>query len=136
MSNNYSCPECRSKINIGNSFVLAVKSPHNERGLVFLDTELGSYTKKTHPDFTLVEGVQYKFYCPVCHFKLNKADNPHLVKVHMSDDSGKEFEINISNIIGEHCTYKIEEKRVDAYGPDAERYRKYLDLPTEFHKYL
>ena len=54
----------------------------------------------------------------------------------MSDDAGKEFEINISNIIGEHCTYKIEEKKVEAYGPDAKRYSKYLDLPTEFHKYL
>jgi hypothetical protein len=136
MSNNYSCPECKSKMNIGSSLVFSAKSPDNERGLIFLDTELGSYTKRTHPDFELQEGADYKFYCPVCHFKLNKADNPHLVKVYMSDDTGKEFEINISNIIGEHCTYKIEEKKVEAFGPDAERYRKYLDLPTEFHKYL
>ena len=123
-------------MNIGSSLVFSAKSPDNERGLIFLDTELGSYSKRTHPDFELQEGVQYKFYCPVCHFKLNKTDNPHLVKVHMSDDAGKEYEINISNIIGEHCTYKIEEKRVEAYGPDADRYSKYLDLPTEFHKYL
>ncbi len=54
----------------------------------------------------------------------------------MTDDSGKEFEINISNIIGEHCTYKIQDKSAEAFGPDAERYRKYLDLPLEYHKYL
>jgi hypothetical protein len=136
MTNNYSCPECKSRMNIGSSLVFSAKSPNNERGLIFLDTELGSYTKKTHPDFELKEGVDYKFYCPVCHFKLNKADNPHLVKMYMSDDTGKEYEINISNIIGEHCTYKITEKKVEAYGPDAERYRKYLDLPSEFRKYL
>ena len=136
MSNSYSCPECRGKMNIGSSLVFSAKSPDNERGIIFLDTELGSYSKQTHPDFVLQEGVEYKFYCPICHFKLNKAESHHLVKVHMTDDSGKEFEINISNIIGEHCTYKIEEKRVEAYGPDADRYKKDLDLPSEFHKYL
>lgn len=136
MSNNYSCPECKSKMNIGSSLVFSAKSPHNERGLIFLDTELGNYTKRTHPDFTLHEGMEYNFYCPVCHFKLNKTDYPNLVKVYMSDDTGKEFEINISNIIGEHCTYKIQEKKVEAFGPDAEKYRKYLDLPPEYLKYL
>ncbi|MDF1573811.1 MAG: hypothetical protein P1P86_01285 [Bacteroidales bacterium] len=136
MSNNYSCPECKSKINIGNSLVLSAKSPSNDRGLIFLDTELGNYTKTTHPDFKLQEGVEYKFYCPVCHFKLNLADRFNLVKIHMSDETGKEVEILISNIIGEHCTYKIQEKKVDAYGPDAKRYSQYLDLPPEYHKYL
>lgn len=136
MSNNYSCPECKSKMNIGSSLVFSAKSPDNKRGLLFLDTELGNYTKKTHPDFELQQGVEYKFYCPVCHIKLNKAENPNLVKVHMTDDTGKEFEINISNIIGEHCTYKIKEKSVEAFGPDAGRYSKYLDLPSEYHKYL
>ena len=136
MSNNYSCPECKSMMNIGSSLVFSAKSPHNERGLIFLDTELGNYTKRTHPDFNLHEGMEYNFYCPVCHFKLNKADYPNLVKVYMSDDTGKEFEINISNIIGENCTYKIQEKKVEAFGPDAEKYRKYLDLPPEYLKYL
>ena len=136
MSNTYSCPECNGKMNIGNSLVFSAKSPDNERGIIFLDTELGSYAKKTHPEFVLQEGVQYKFYCPICHFKLNKEESANLVKVYMTDDAGKEFEINISNIIGEHATYKIEEKKITAFGPDAERYRKYLDLPTEFHKYL
>jgi len=136
MPNNYSCPECKSKMNIGSSLVFSAKSPDNKRGLIFLNAELGNYTKTTHPDFQLRKGVEYKFYCPVCHFKLNKEDKSNLVKVHMTDESGKEFEINISNIIGEHCTYKIQEKKVEAFGPDAKRYSKYLDVPTENHKYL
>ena len=136
MPNNYSCPECKSKMNIGSSLVFSAKSPGNERGLIFLNAELGNYTKTTHPDFQLREGVEYKFYCPVCHFKLNKEDKSNLVKVHMTDESGKEFEILISNIIGERCTYKIQEKKVEAFGPDAKRYSKYLDVPPEYHKYL
>lgn len=136
MPNSYSCPECKSKMNIGSSLVFSAKSPRNERGLIFLNTELGGYTKTTHPDFQLEEGVEYKFYCPVCHFKLNKEENFNLVRVHMSDESGKEYEIIISNIIGEHCTYKIREKTVEAYGPDAKRYSQYLDVPPEYHKYL
>ncbi len=80
--------------------------------------------------------MEYKFYCPVCHFKLNKEENFNLVKVHMTDDNGKEVEINISNIIGEYCTYKIQEKKVESFGPDAKRYRNYLDVPDEYRKYL
>jgi hypothetical protein len=123
-------------MNIGSSLVFSAKSPQNERGLIFLDTELGNYTKTTHPDFQLKEGVEYKFYCPVCHYKLNKEENFNLVRVYMTDESGKEVEINISNIIGEQCTYKIQEKKVEAYGRDAKRYSQYLDVPPEYHKYL
>lgn len=136
MANNFYCPICQSNINIGNSLVFSAKSPENEKGLIFLDTELGNYIKTTHPDFKLKEGVEYKFYCPVCHAKLNKTENPNLVKMFMTDESGNEFEINISNIIGEHCTYKIKDRETEAYGPDAERYRKYLDVPGEYRKYL
>ncbi len=136
MPNNYSCPECKSKMNIGSSLVFSVKSPENERGLIFLDSELGNYSKTTNPSFKIHEGVEYKIYCPVCHFKLNKEENFNLIKVHMTDENGKEVEINMSNIIGEHCTYKIQEKKVEAFGPDAKRYSQYLDLPPEYHKYL
>jgi len=136
MANNYFCPVCRSNMNIESSLVFSAKSPDNHKGLVFLNTELGDYTKTTHPDFDLQDGIEYKFYCPVCHAKLNKEDNPNLVQVYMTDETGKEFEINISNIIGEHCTYKIQDKKAEAFGPDAEHYGKYLDVPMEYHKYL
>ncbi|MFH0759326.1 MAG: hypothetical protein V2B15_18715 [Bacteroidota bacterium] len=136
MANNYFCPVCKSNMNIGNSLVFSAKSPDNVKGLVFLNTELGDYTKTTHPDFELQKGVEYKFYCPVCHANLNKKDIPNLVKVLMTDESGTEYEINISNIIGEYCTYKILDKKTEAFGPDADHYRKYLDLPGEYRKYL
>ncbi len=75
MSNNYYCPNCRCNMNIGNSLVISVKSPDNERGLMFLETELGDYNKQTHPEFKLKKGVEYKFYCPACHAKLNMEEN-------------------------------------------------------------
>ncbi|RPI46182.1 MAG: hypothetical protein EHM46_00890 [Bacteroidetes bacterium] len=136
MANNFYCPICRSNINIGNSVIFSAKSPDNEKGLILLDTELGNYTKTTHPDFKLKYGVEYNFYCPVCHAKLNKSENPNLVKMFMVGEDGNEYEINISNIIGEHCTYKITDRVTEAYGPDADRYRKYLDVPGEYRKYL
>lgn len=136
MTNNYYCPICKSNMNIGNSVVISAKSPDNEKGLIFLDAELGNYTKTTHPEFKLQKGVEYKFYCPVCHAKLNRQDNSHLVGLHMTDETGKEYEIIISNIIGEQCTYKIKDKETEAYGPDADKYRKYIDVPSEYRKYL
>ncbi len=136
MSNNYFCPICKSNMNIGNSLIFSAKSPASKRGLLFLDTELGNYAKTTHPDFQLEEGVEYKFYCPVCHAKLNKEDNPNLVMVHMTDGDGKDLEIYISNIIGEHCTYKIKDRSGVAFGPHAAKYQKYLDVPMEYRKYL
>ena len=136
MSNNYYCPFCKCNMNIGSSLVLAVKSPTSERGILFLETELGDYNKTTHPEFHLKEGTGYKFYCPACHGTLNKENNPKLVKLHMVDEKGKQCEINISNIIGENFTYQIADKKVKVYGPDAGRYRKYLDVPAEYQKYL
>ena len=109
---------------------------HRDTPVIFLDTELGNYERTTHPEFKLNEGEEYNFYCPVCHFKLNKEDKPNLVMLHMTDNDGKECEINISNIIGEQFTFQIKDKEVRAYGPHAELYKKYLDVPEEDRKYL
>ena len=136
MSNNYYCPFCKCNMNIRNSLVFGVKSSSGERGIVFLETELGDYSRTTNPEFQLKEGEAYKFYCPACHAVLNKEEQRNLVRLHMTDEKGKESEIIISNIIGEQCTYKIQDKEVRAYGPDAERYRKYLDVPSEYRKYI
>jgi len=136
MANNFYCPYCKSNMNIDNSLVFGVKSTAGDRGILFLETELGDYGKTTHPEFQLREGEEYRFYCPACHACLNKKENSNLVKLFMTDEDGKESEINISNIIGEHCTYKIQDKDIKAYGPNAGRYSQYLDVPEEYQKYL
>ena len=63
MANNYYCPHCRSNMNIGNLLVLSANSSVNVRGILFLDTELGNYEKSSHPEFKLIEGEEYTFYC-------------------------------------------------------------------------
>lgn len=137
MANNFYCPFCKSNMNIESSIIFGLKSPSSgKRGILLLQTELGDYRRTTHPEFQLKEGEEYNFYCPACHAKLNKKANPNLVALFMTDEEGKECEINISNIIGEHATYKIQEKDVKAYGPNAGRYWKYFDVPEEYQKYL
>lgn len=136
MANDYLCPSCKSHMRVEDAFVFGVKSKEGERGIVFLHPELGNYTKTTHPSFKLIPGQDYNFYCPACHARLNTKDNPNLVMVHMSDSSGTVYELYISNIIDEKCTYKVQDKVVEAYGPDEDRYKKYFDLSPEYKKYL
>ena len=54
----------------------------------------------------------------------------------MADSNGMEYELYISNIIDEKCTFKVQDKNVEAYGPDVDRYKKYFDLSPEYKKYL
>jgi hypothetical protein len=61
---------------------------------------------------------------------------PHLVRIIMIDENGKEFDIYFSGIVGENCTYKISETGVEKTGPDAKLYDKYFDIPHEDRKYL
>lgn len=136
MDDDYLCPFCKCQMRIENAFVFGVKSKDGKRGIIFLDPELGNYSKTTHPSFKLVAGQDYKFYCPACHATLNTRENQNLVKVHMVDSKGTEYDLFISNIIDEKCTFKTRDKEIETFGPDAERYKKYFDLPQEYKKYL
>ncbi|MGE5348548.1 MAG: hypothetical protein ACM3NP_04625 [Actinomycetota bacterium] len=108
----------------------------SKRGLVFLNPELGNYTKTTHPSFELEPGSEYLINCPICHSQLNSMKYPHLVRIIMIDENGKEFDIYFSGIVGENCTYKISDTGVEKTGPDAKLYDKYFDIPSEDRKYL
>ena len=122
MTNNYFCPHCRSNMNIGNSLVFSAKSPQNERGLIFLDTELGNYTKRTHADFQLREGVEYKFYCPVCHESLvtDEADGLCAIDMQSSGDAHRVF---FSPVAGEKATFVISAEGMrTTYGNDFKKY--------------
>lgn len=132
---NFICPVCRAQLKIDNEIVLSAKSPYNEQGLIFLSGEVGDYSKKIHPDFEIRKGEQYKFYCPVCHAKLNDEEKAHMVKIHMEEDEVL-YDCYFSNIAGEEVTYKVREHEVEEYGFHKERYKKYFDVPDEYKKYL
>ena len=137
MAVQYICPICGGQLRVKNSILISAKSKTtNKRGLIFLDPEIGNYTKTTHPSFELQKGEECMIYCPICHTTLNREENPHLVKVNMIDDNNVEYDVFFSNVVGEECTYKIKDKKVEMLGPDAERYKHYFDIPPEDRKYL
>ena len=135
MAKDYLCPICKGQIRVKNSILLSAKSKQNEKGLIFLNAEVGDYSITTHPDFKIHEGEEYIFYCPICHAILNREENPNLVKIHMFD--GKDnYEIYFSSLAGEKSTYKISDKSIEQIGPDSNHYKQYFDVPDEYKKYL
>ena len=137
MAVEYLCKACRGVLNVKTSIIIsATKLNSTKRGLVYLNPELGNYTHTTHPTFNLEEGAEYMFNCPICHSQLNSTKYPHLVRIIMKDESGKDYDIYFSNIAGEKCTYKLGETSVEKKGPDAGKYDRYFDIPEEDRKYL
>ena len=137
MAVEYLCKVCRGHLNVKTSIILAAsKVNSSERGLVYLNPELGDYTTTTHPTFTIQEGAEYVYTCPICHSQLNSAKYSHLVRILMIDEEGKEFNVYFSGIGGQKCTYKIRGAKVEVKGPDAKLYTKYFEVPEEDRKYL
>lgn len=137
MAVEYLCKACRGHLKVKTSIVLsAQKKGSTERGLVFLNSELGDYTKTTHPSFQIGKGEKYIYTCPICHSLLNSAKYEHLVRIIMVDEDKKEYDIYFSEIAGEKCTYKLGEGEVEAKGSDSKLYNKYFEVPEEDRKYL
>lgn len=137
MAIEYLCKACRGHLTVNNFLVLAAtKINSSKRGLIFLNPELGNYTKTTHPSFSIEKGAEYLYTCPICHSQLNSVKYPHLVRVIMEDEKGKELDIYFSGIAGEKCTYQLTDVGVVKKGPDAGKYDRYFDVPDEDRKYL
>jgi hypothetical protein len=138
MATEYLCKVCRGHLNVKTSIVLAAtKINSSDRGLIFLNPEIGNYTTTTHPSFTIKEGTEYIYNCPICHSQLNSTKYPHLVRIIMIDEDKKEFNIYFSGIAGQKCTYKIRGTSIETIqGPDAKLYNKYFEVPEEDRKYL
>ncbi len=134
---NYYCPMCNASLVVDNNLVLAVKSEDNEKGIVFLNPEVGNYDIKTNPEFKVEQGKEYEFFCPACHFNLNDDEKGHLVKVFMVDGD-KEFEVYFSNLGGEKATYQVDKRDKHAViaGINKARYEKYFELDDQYKKYL
>jgi hypothetical protein len=138
MATEYLCKICRGHLNVKTSIVLtASKVNSSERGLIFLNPEIGNYTTTTHPSFKIEEGEEYIYTCPICHSQLNSAKYKHLVRIIMIDDDKKEFNIYFSGIAGEKCTIKIRGNKIESkIGSDVKTYDKYFEVPDEDRKYL
>ena len=92
MAVDFLCKACRGILNVKTSIIIsATKINSTKRGLVYLNPELGNYTNTTHPSFGMEDGAEYIYNCPICHSQLNSAKYPHLVRIILRDDNGKEF---------------------------------------------
>ena len=139
MAVEYLCKVCRGNLNVKTSIILAATNltDRSQRGLVYLNPELGNYTSTTHPSFEIREGEEYLYTCPICGAQLNSMKYLHLVRILMKDEEGKEFNIYFSGIAGEECTYKIRGSKIEQKtGPDVKIYDKYFEVPEEDRKYL
>ena len=139
MDNEYLCKVCRGHLKVKTSIVLAAANlkDRTQKGLVLLNSEIGNYTKTTHPSFQIKEGEEYIYTCPICSAQLNSMKYLHLVRIIMIDEKGKEYNIYFSGIAGENCTYKIRDNVVEEEkGPDVRIYNKYFEVPEEDRKYL
>ena len=139
MAVEYLCKVCRGHLNVKTSIILAASKLTNrsQRGLVYLNPEIGNYTSTTHPSFQIKEGEEYIYTCPICAAQLNSMKYLHMVRIKMIDEDGKEYNIYFSGIAGEKCTYKIRGNKVEEkIGPDLNIYNKYFEVPEEDRKYL
>jgi len=138
MAVEYLCKVCRGILNVKTSIVLGAQKANSlNRGLIFLNPEIGNYTLTTHASFPIREGEEFIYTCPICHSQLNSAKYPHLVRIILIDENKKEFNIYFSGIAGEKCTYKIRGNKVEeTRGPDVKIYDKYFEVPEEDRKYL
>jgi len=112
MKTNYLCSHCNHSINVGEDIVLVAKNDNGEKGLIFLHSELGNYSSKFSNGIIINKGDLVKLSCPVCHNNLTNLKNDRLANFIMVDENDKKFDIVISQIYGENCTYKIEEQKV------------------------
>lgn len=124
MNKVYFCPHCKAQLNIGSDIIFTVKSKNKNAGLLLASPQVGNYSVKKDPLFTLEQGEHLEILCPVCHKRLQVGKiNENLAMIKMRDEQGNESEIYFSEIFGEHCTYKITtNNEIEKYGEDYEKY--------------
>ena len=133
MAQDFHCPYCRGILNIQDKIVFSVKTKSGVRGLIFLSPELGNYQTITNPSFDVKEGELHHYLCPICHANLAALEiNQNLVKVLLTDEHKKVYEILFSGIAGEHCTYKLKADELEIFGEDADNYQNFFGEGPKF----
>jgi len=133
--NDFICPKCKEHIRVGDHLVFKVKNSKKQSGILLLSPQIGNYTNVKHPTFKIVQGEFLDFYCPLCSNSLKSDIHQNLAHVIMQDVKGKSFNVNFSQIAGEHSTYETGGDSVHAAGEDAGRYT-YFKIGDKFKKYF
>jgi len=126
---NYLCPHCRAYLRVWNNIILIVKSAvKNMKCILLLNPELGNYDIIHHSSVKIEAGDRLDFLCPVCHGDLTATGiNENLVRLIMTDEEDKEYDVYFSKICGEHSTFLIKEENIlEKYGENSSSYVNYF----------
>jgi hypothetical protein len=129
LKTNYSCPYCESYLRIWNNIIFTVRFANGtKQGILLLNPHLGDYTCTMHTELDIQEGELIDFFCPVCDKSLSAHDiNDKLVRVIMTDEENKQFDVYFSRVAGEESTFKISDNNIIAkYGKDDSHYLNYF----------
>jgi hypothetical protein len=120
---DYICPKCRGHLSIDNEIIFLTKNNKGDSAIVLLSAELGDYSFRKNPKVDFQSGDHVNFICPICYENLNAEEyDDNLAKIIMIDDSGNESNIIFSKVLGEKCTYSIDNKGIEAFGKDKDTY--------------
>jgi hypothetical protein len=126
---NYLCPHCKSYLRVWNNIIFIIKSDErNMQGILLLNPGLGNYEFVHHSSIKFNEGELLTFLCPVCRTDLTATEiNSNLVRILMTDENDREYEVYFSRICGEHSTFLIENDNVvEKFGDDSSSYVNYF----------
>jgi len=117
MKTDFICPKCNGHLLVGGYVIFSATTKKNRQGLILLSPQLGDYTKVLHPSFQVEKGDAVDFFCPLCHTSLTAYDvDQRLIHLIMIDENSEKHDIYFSGIEGEHCTFKVSEKKYEKYG--------------------
>lgn len=123
----YLCPHCKGHLRLANEIVFLTKTSKGESGLVLLNPKIGDYNVIVDPKLQYEPGDHTNFICPICYENLDAkelgANLAHVIRV---DRAGKESQIYFSKVVGEKCTFKVEDGKVESYGDDADNYKDHF----------
>lgn len=122
---DYICPKCQGHLSIDNEIIFLTKNKKGDSAIVLLSAELGDYSFRKNTNVDFAEGDHVNFICPICYENLNADDvDDNLARVFMVDEEGQKHNVVFSKVLGEKCTYAINEKGIDSFGDHKDNYLK------------
>lgn len=132
---DFLCPKCLGYLRVGENVIFKVKNMKKQSCLLLLSPQIGNYTSHKHPLSEIQTGESLEFYCPLCNTSLTSDIDKNLAHVILLSDSGQNYNVYFSRIVGEHSTFETDDDAVHAEGEDAGRYT-YFKIGEKFRKYF
>lgn len=123
--NDYICPKCGGHLSIDDEIIFLTKNGRGESAIVLLNAEPGNYNFRKNDNVNFAPGDHVNFICPICYENLNAEEyDKNLAKVIKVDENGRQKNIIFSKIVGEKCTYIIDDRNdVTALGEHGDTYK-------------